>query len=276
MTRFALFTEPLNKFKTLKIFGIIPVRMAASRFPGKPLKEICGVPMMDHVYQRAKLFNRWDKLCVATCDAELFDHSQQRGYPVVMTGEHHTRALDRVAEAAQLLNPSMADDDIVVCVQGDEPLLTPEMIQAVIEPIETNEAIDATMLAIHIVDESLWRNPDIVKIISNEKNQVLYTSRAPLPYSKQGLTPELGARRVGGIFAFKWARLKQFTEHPETRLEKVESCDSNRILDMDFTQYIAPFANTPYYSVDSPQDIELVEAHMHSDPLWQHYKDICR
>jgi 3-deoxy-manno-octulosonate cytidylyltransferase (CMP-KDO synthetase) len=255
----------------MKVVGIVPARMAASRFPGKPLYSILGRPMIDHVFCRAKLYPKWDELVLATCDTEIADFGMQRGYPVIMTGSHHTRALDRVAEATTKLTTQLSDSDVVVCVQGDEPMLVPDMIDAVVQPLAENPDIPCTVLAMHILEENIWRNPDTVKIIHNANGEVLYTSRAPVPYSKGKFSPELGARRIYGIFAFRWRYLREFTQHPETRLEQLEACDSNRILDMSFRQFIAPYPHIQSYSVDSPDDIGLVELHMQKDPYFGTY-----
>lgn len=256
----------------MKIIGVIPARMSASRFPGKPLYPILGVPMLEHVYLRAKLYDGWDKLVLATCDHEIEQFGKEQGIPVVMTGNHHIRALDRVAEAAERLGEDIADNDIIVCVQGDEPMLRPDMIDAVVSPLLKDEAIPATVLSIHLTDESVWLNPDTVKIVHNEAGEILYTSRAAIPYCKGEFSSALMARRVAGIFAFRWQYLRAFTAHEETRLEQLEACDSNRILDMSFRQYIAPYPDVKSYSVDSPSDIELVEKHMELDEYWRLYR----
>jgi len=255
----------------MKIIGVIPARMAASRFPGKPLYKIHGKTMIEHVYLRANLYKDWDQLLVATCDKEIKEFCDDKNFPVVMTGEHHTRALDRVAEAAENLAESLDDHDIVVCVQGDEPMMRPDMMNAVVEPLLENKAIPCTVLAMHVADEKLWLNPDTVKIIHNAKGQVLYTSRAPLPYSKEGFSKELKARRIYGILAFRWKYLKQFTASRETRLELLEACDSNRILDLGFTQYIAPYPSIESFSVDSPSDLELVKKYILEDEITDLY-----
>jgi 3-deoxy-manno-octulosonate cytidylyltransferase (CMP-KDO synthetase) len=256
----------------MKIIGIIPARMSASRFPGKPLYPILGRPMIEHVYLRAKMYAGWSRLVLATCDEEIRDFAKQKDIPVIMTGVHHTRALDRIAEAATLLGENVSDDDIVLNVQGDEPMMRPDMIDATIAPLKADPAITCTVLAMHIPDRSIWMNPDTVKIIHNEKGEVLYTSRTPVPYCKGEFTADLMARRIYGIFAFRWKYLKKFTAFPETRLEKLEACDSNRILDMPFRQYIAPYPYVESFSVDSPTDIGLVEKHMASDKYWKLYQ----
>ena len=101
----------------MKIIGVVPARMSASRLPGKPLAQILGRPMVEHVFLRAKMYSGWTDLVLATCDDEIQNFAKSKGFPVVMTGNHHTRALDRVAEAIKLLGSEVAEDDIVVCVQ---------------------------------------------------------------------------------------------------------------------------------------------------------------
>jgi 3-deoxy-manno-octulosonate cytidylyltransferase (CMP-KDO synthetase) len=255
----------------MKILGIVPARMAASRFPGKPLKPILGRPLIEHCFVRARMYPHWDGLFLATCDEPIRDFAASRALPVVMTGSHHTRALDRVAEAAVNCGLELASDDLVVCVQGDEPLLGPDVIEAVIEPFRHDPEMRATMLAVPIVDEPTFLNPDIVKIVHDLQGNVLYTSRSPVPYCKK-FSPELGAMRVGGIFGFRWELLQWFTKTPESPLERAEACDSNRLCDNGVFQRIAPIPYRPYVSVDSPEDVALVEKYMVSDPYWELYK----
>lgn len=254
----------------MKTIGVVPARMASSRFPGKPLHMICGMPMVEHVYRRAALFPQWDGLYLATCDPEIAALGHRRGWPTLMTSDRHTRALDRVAEAAGKCGQALAPADIVVCVQGDEPMLHPDMIDASIQPLRNDADALCTVLAMHIVDEELWRNADTVKIIHDIKGNVLYTSRAPVPWCKT-FTPAIGARRIYGIFAFRWHFLQTFTSLPESPLEVAESCDSNRICDNGFRQKIAPYPHRVSYSVDSPSDTAQVETHMLQDPLWGKY-----
>jgi len=255
----------------MKIIGVIPARMAASRFPGKPLHKIHGKAMIEHVYLRANLYKDWDKLVIATCDEEIKNFSESKSFPVVMTGDHHTRALDRVAEAVENLSGT-ADDDIIICVQGDEPMMRPDMMDAVVAPLLADETIPCTVLAMHITDNELWLNPDTVKIIHNDKGEVLYTSRSPVPFCKGEFSEDLMARRIYGILAFRWKYLKEFTANNETRLELLEACDSNRILDMHFTQHIAPYPSIQSFSVDSPSDVELVKSHILDDGITSLYQ----
>ena len=256
----------------MKIIGIIPARMAASRFPGKPLFKILDRTMLSHVWGRANLYNKWDFLSIATCDKEIEEYAKNNKYNVIDTSSHHTRALDRVAEAVSKVNDlKISDNDIVINVQGDEPMMHPEMFDELIKPIINTKNINATILAMKIEEESIWRNPDTVKLIYNSNGEVLYTSMAPVPYNNNKFSRNMDARRIYGLFAFKWGFLKRFTDHEETRLEKLESCDSNRTLDMNFRQYIAPYPFVKSYSVDSPEDISIVEKNIIKDKFWGKY-----
>ena len=254
----------------MNIYGIVPARMDSSRFPGKPLFPICGRPMIEHVFLRAQKYLEWDSLYLATCDDEIAQFAEDNNFSHVMTANTHVRCLDRVAEAISKINPDAAPEDIIVCVQGDEPMLHPEMIATVVKPLQQDAAVNCTMLAMPIIDEAQFTNPDIVKIIHDMQDDILYTSRTPVPYCKS-FDESVGAKRVSGIFAFRWHFLQTFTSLPESPLELQESCDSNRIMDHGFKQRMALFPYQPYFSVDSPSDIQLVEKYMKDDGLWGSY-----
>ncbi len=245
----------------MKIFGFIPARMAASRFPGKPLAMIAGKPMLQHVYERARGCADLDDLAVATCDGEISSFCSRQGYPWIMTSRNHTRAIDRCAEAASGLD--LDPDDIVVVVQGDEPLLTPDMIQAVIEPIVSGPPwpVECTVLAMPIHDEEQFRNSDIVKVVTTSDDRVLYTSREPIPYLKPGIefSREHGAKRIGGIFAFRKHALDWFVHMDHHFLELAEACDINRICGNGLDQTCVTVPYREYYSVDREEDIARVE-----------------
>jgi 3-deoxy-manno-octulosonate cytidylyltransferase (CMP-KDO synthetase) len=254
---------------TPKIFGFVPARMSASRFPGKPLHNIAGRPLLEHCYLRARLYDHWDGLSITTCDDDIRSFAEIKNYPVIMTADSHIRALDRVAEAAEKYG-DVGDEDIVVCVQGDEPLLGPDMIEAIIQPFFEDPEVEGSLLSVPILDEETFLNPDIVKLVHDLKGDVLFTSRAPIPYTKS-FTPDIGAKRVGGIFGFRWHFLKWFTSLQESPLEIAEACDSNRIYDNGRRQRVAPAPTRPYFSVDSPEDVARVEAVIKQDALWGAY-----
>jgi 3-deoxy-manno-octulosonate cytidylyltransferase (CMP-KDO synthetase) len=215
------------------------------------------------------MYKRWDGLFITTCDEEIRAFAEDKGYPVIMTADTHTRALDRVAEAAEKYG-DVADDDIVVCVQGDEPLLGPDMLEAVIQPFFEDPDVEGTLLSVPIPDEETFLNPDMVKLVHDLKGDVLFTSRAPIPYAKE-FSPNINAKRVGGIFGFRWHFLKWFTGLEESPLEITEACDSNRIYDNGRRQRTALAPARPYLSVDSPEDVARVEAVIENDDLWGKY-----
>ena len=252
-----------------RIFGFVPARMAANRFPGKPLHPIAGRPLLEHCFLRAKLYDRWNGLWICTCDDDIRAFAEEKGFPVIMTADTHTRALDRVAEAASIPG-DVTDDDIVVCVQGDEPLLGPDMIEAVVKPFDDDPEVEGTLLSVPIPDEETFLNHDIVKLVHDAKGNVLYTSRAPIPHAEK-FSPAIGAKRVGGIFGFRFHFLKWFTALPESPLEIAEACDSNRIYDNGRTQRIGLAPDRAYLSVDSPEDVARVEAVIEDDAFWGKY-----
>lgn len=254
----------------VQIIGLIPARMKASRFPGKPLFPIHGRPMVEHVWHRAKMFGGWDVLAMCTCDPEIEAFGKSKDFPVVMTSDRHVRALDRVAEAAGKCGTPVGPNDIVVCVQGDEPMMRPDMIDAVCKPFFDDASIQGTVLGMHIVEKDVFRHPDTVKIVHDIHGNVLYTSRSPIPYCKQ-FSPELGARRIYGILAFRRHFLDLFTNLAPTPLELLEACDSNRLCGSGLKQRVAFYPNVPSFSVDSPADREKVEREIVHDPYWGKY-----
>ena len=169
--------------KKVRIFGFIPARMKATRFPNKPIKKIWGIPMIEHVYERSKLFKKWKNLFVTTCDNEIKKFCLNKKIPVIMTSKKHKRCLDRVYEAASKIE-DIKDNDIVICVQGDEPMMHTEMINNVLKPIYKNKKINSTVLAMDIIDESQFKDKNAVKIIHKISGEVLYTSRASIPYTE--------------------------------------------------------------------------------------------
>tara|TARA_B100002052_G_scaffold298899_1_gene334099 strand:- start:2317 stop:3099 length:783 start_codon:yes stop_codon:yes gene_type:complete len=253
-----------------KIIGIIPARLAATRFPNKPLKNICGVPMLQHVFERSKLYKNWTYLAIATCDKKIHDFSKKNRYPSIQTSNKHTRCLDRVYEATKKIQKRLKihNNDIIVCVQGDEPMLKPQMINSVVKPILKNSKINATVLGVEIISPEQFYDKNIVKIVHDMKNQVLYTSRSPVPFCDK-FSKKIKAKRVGGIFAFQWKFLKNFFNIPESNLEKIEACDSNRICDNGGGQYVSYFKNLPYFSVDTKKDLAKVSRYMKKDKIFK-------
>ena len=171
----------------MKIYGFIPARMASTRLPGKPLKYIQGKPMLEHVYERASFYKHWTKLSIATCDQEIKDFCISKNYNYVMTSKKHKECTDRVYEAVKRDCKKIKANDLIVCIQGDEPMLHPNMIKAVVDSLKKNKKAGMTILGMNIISNSQFENPNIVKIVNSPEGEVLYCSRSPIPYSKKQL-----------------------------------------------------------------------------------------
>jgi len=257
-----------------KIIGVIPARMGSSRFPGKPLFKIAGMPMIEHVWHRAKMYQDWDELLIATCDKEIKDFADSKNIPCIMTSDKHDRALDRIAEAIENSNFKLNADDIVLNVQGDEPMMHPEMIATTVQPMLDSQEVNGVVLSMPIVDKEQFYDPNTLKIIHNIKGDILYTSREAIPYCKewsQEWAKEVDVKRIYGIFGFKWDYLKKFTSLPESPLEVAEACDSNRLYDNGLTQRVAVYPYVDSFAVDTPEDAQKVEEHIKADPYWKQY-----
>lgn len=250
-----------------KIYGFIPVRMKASRLPGKPLIKILNKTMLEHVFERAKMYKKWEKLIVTTCDKKIVTFSNEKNYPNILTSKDHKRALDRVYEAAKKIN--VRRNDIVVCVQGDEPLLYPSMIKKVVD-ILFKKKVNSSVLAMEIISKKQFYDKNIVKIVNNIHGEVLYTSRSPIPYQPDNKIKN--AKRIHGIFAFRMFELEKFFKSKESSLEIIESCDSNRICENNGGQFVAfqKYLNTQ--SVDCKSDIRIVENFLKKDKIYKLYK----
>ncbi len=254
----------------MKIYGFIPARMASSRFPGKPLKLIKGRPMIEHVYERAKFFNKWTKLSIATCDHVIKNFCKSKKYNYVMTSTKHKECIDRVYEAVKKDCKKIKKNDLVICIQGDEPMLHPNMIKAVVEFLKKNEKAGMTILGMEIINYSQFINPNIVKIVNNIKGEILYCSRSPIPHCKK-FNKKVGAKRVYAIYAFRYHFLKKYSKLKESRLEKIESCGQNRVCENGKGMYVTPYKYSPSFSVDTISDLKLVNRLIVKDPLIYKY-----
>ncbi len=252
-----------------KIIGIIPARMKSSRFPGKPLKKICNLTMLDHVYQRALFYTKWSDLIVATCDKEIKNHCIKKNYKVIMTSSKHIRCLDRVYEASTKIK-NLKNNDIIVCVQGDEPMLLPNMISKIVEMFRNN-FVENVVLGMKIKDYKDYINKDVVKIVYNKKKEVIYTSRSPIPHTKK-FSKLTNAVRIYGILAFRKYSLRNYFKSRESFLEKIEECDSNRYFDMKDKQHVLIYPYKKSFAVDTKRDLQKVSKYMNSDSLFKKYK----
>jgi len=237
---------------------VIPARMASSRFPGKPLVPILGLPMVEHVRRRALLTSGVDEVIVATCDTSIYDAVTAAGGRAVMTADTHERCTDRVEEAMRSLR-----SEIVVMVQGDEPLLVPEAVERVAAPIRERSDVVCTNLLSPLESEADLANPNIVKAACAQDGRLLFLSRAPIPfYRKQVACPIF---RQTGIMAFRVELLRRFSALPETPFERAESVDMLRLLEHN-VPIQGVVVDYPTIGVDRPEDVPIVEDWLRANP----------
>ncbi len=256
----------------MNIIAIIPARMASSRFPGKPMALIHGIPMIGHVYQRARMCPTLSETYVATCDREIFDYIQGIGGKAVMTADTHERASDRTAEAMLKVEQETGKKmDIVVMVQGDEPMITPEMIDLAIAPMIKDTSINVVNLMARMKTIEEFEDPNEVKVVVDLDNNALYFSREPIPSRKKGVTNVPMLKQVC-IIPFRRDYLLKFNTMPQTPLERIESVDMMRILENgEEVKMVMTDADT--LSVDTPGDLERVTKLMGQDGLMLNYKN---
>jgi len=234
---------------------VIPARMASTRFPGKPLVDVCGKPMIQWVYERASTAKSISRVIVATCDREILEAVIAFGGEAVMTSDKHLSGTDRIAEAVLNL-----DVDVVVNVQGDEPLIDPAAIDKVIEPFETETDTVMTSLMAPI-SHKLALDPNLVKVVVSLSNHALYFSRSPIPYERNVEAREQRARIYGhiGLYAYTKEFLLRFSSLEPTPLEIAESLEQLRVLEHGYKIKMVEIADRPM-GVDTKEDLERVKA----------------
>lgn len=241
------------------VVAVIPARMASSRFPGKPLTPIAGLPMVEYVRRRALAAPGIDRVVVATCDREILDAVAAHGGEAVMTRDDHERCTTRVAEAVDGI-----EADIVVLVQGDEPLVLPELLDEVAAPLATDAGLAATNLLTPLADDAERASPDIVKAAVGVGGDVLFFSRGALPFFRE--RTRVPVFRQTGIMAFSRKGLLDYVDLPETPLERAESVDMLRLIEHGL-RIRGVVADCATQGVDRPGDVGLVETMLAEDPV---------
>jgi len=240
-----------------KILALIPARMGSSRFPGKPMAKIQGRPMIGHVYENVIKNELITKLAVATCDDVIYNYIRSIGGHAIMTSAKHERASDRCAEALlKIENDDNIKYDIVVMVQGDEPMIHPNMITEAIEPMLNGENIIVTNLLGKIENQEEFEDRNCIKVVCDLSGNALYFSREPIPSSYKTDNVSMGKQIC--VIPFRHDFLLKYSQMEPTPLEKAESVDMMRILEhgmkvkMVRTNYIS-------YAVDTPKDLDRVK-----------------
>lgn len=253
----------------MRAIGIIPARLGATRFPGKPMARLHGMPMVGHCYHRTRLAAGLVAAYVATCDDEIADYIRSIGGSVVMTATTHTRATTRTAEAIEHIEAATGEQsDVVVMVQGDEPLILPETIAETLQHF-SDPAVEIVNIMSRLRTYEQFIDKNNVKVVVNRKNDALYFSREPIPSPWRG-SADIPMYMQTGIIAFRRDVLIRFNRMPETRLEQIESVDMNRVLEtggrirMVLTEPVT-------LGVDTPDELKEAEAVMVNDPTMARY-----
>lgn len=249
----------------MKVVAILPARMGSSRFPGKPLAKILGRPMIEHVFRRTAMSKSLAETYVATCDDEIRIAVEAFGGKCIMTSDRHQRASDRVAEAAEKL-----DADLIVMVQGDEPMTVPEMIDASVAPFRDDTSLQCVNLTKRIESEAEFNNPNTIKVVMDGRWNALYFSREPIPTRRIAPFGKIPAYKQVCIIPFRRQALKLFAELAPTPLEVAESIDMMRFLEHGVP---VRMVETTYDSqaVDTPPELAAVEELLRRDPLVKTY-----
>jgi 3-deoxy-manno-octulosonate cytidylyltransferase (CMP-KDO synthetase) len=248
----------------MKAVGIIPARMASSRYPGKPLVKIGGLTMIEHVYRRSLLSRAIQDLYIATPDRLIYETVEAFGGKPIMTSDRHERGTDRVAEAALNL-----EADIIVNIQGDEPLLMPELLDAMVNPLREDDTLSATNLMAPIETMEEFISPNTVKAVINVEGFALYFSRQPIPTQK-GLSGPAVYRQLG-LYAFRKKTLMRYRDLPPTPLEQRESVDMMRLVEHSIPLKMI-LCRRGTIGVDTPADRQKAEEELARDKFWPLYR----
>lgn len=247
---------------TLHFTVLIPARYGASRLPGKPLRDLAGKPMIQHVYERARESGA-SRVVVATDDARIRDACAKFGAPVCMTAADHVSGTDRLADAARQLQ--LGDEDVVVNLQGDEPLMSPQLVSAVARNLHERSGADMATVCVPIVRADELFNPNVVKVVRDAQDMALYFSRAPIPWQRDAFAahpnqlPESPVYyRHLGLYAYRAGFLQQFVRWPPAPPERAESLEQLRALWNGKRIHVAVAEHAPPPGVDTAEDLEVV------------------
>lgn len=240
----------------MSIIAFIPSRYGSSRFPGKPLALIKGKPMIQRVYECASACPDISSVYVTTDDERIFKCVEEFGGKAVMTGLNHQSGTDRIAEAVQKLG--LSSNDIIVNIQGDQPVFEPENISRMVAPLMEDSSIPMSTLKYRIKTEEEIENSNNVKVVTDNRGFALYFSRSPIPYYRDS-SPDDEYFKHLGLYAYRKDFILEFTNLPTGRLESAEKLEQLRALEHGYKIMVAEaVSDSP--EVDTPEDIKKVEA----------------
>ena len=242
---------------------LIPARLASSRLPNKPLADIAGLPMVVRVAQQAAK-SQASQCVVAADDTSIVAACEAHGIRALLTGTHHLSGSDRLAEACTLLG--LSDDTVVINVQGDEPLVNPELIDAVATELQNRPDCVMSTAAHPLTEANDFTNPNVVKVVCDHRNTALYFSRAPIPWWRDGMPalsetsalPQPAPWRHIGVYGYRSGFLRQFPALEPAPLEHIESLEQLRVLWHGERIAVHLSHAAPAAGVDTPADLERV------------------
>lgn len=250
----------------MRTIGVIPARMGSSRFPGKPLAPINGIPMLGHVYFRSRMNPQLDTVYIATCDDEIRRYADEIRADCILTSATHERASDRTAQAVDLIEARSSPVDVVMMIQGDEPMIHPDMLDEALAPLRREAEVQVVNLMAPLGADAV-ADPNEIKVVVDRRGDALYFSRGPLPWHKDGLVETM---KQVCVIPFRRRFLAQFAALAPTPLERAESIDMLRALEHGYPVRMARTAHVTC-SVDTPDDLARVANMMRDDPLLSRY-----
>jgi 3-deoxy-manno-octulosonate cytidylyltransferase (CMP-KDO synthetase) len=235
-----------------RVVVIIPARYESTRLPGKPLADLGGRPMIQHVYERARRASGIERVLIATDDERIRAAVERFGGDVVMTSRHHPTGTDRIAEVARSL-----EADVIVNVQGDLPLLDPAMVDAAAAPLRAEAGLPMATLKTPIHGREELANPNVVKVVTDRDGYALYFSRTPVPHHRDGAGDGVLAYRHIGLYVYRRDFLLSFAKLAPTPLEQAERLEQLRALEWGFRIRVTEVPEAAV-EVDTPADLERV------------------
>ncbi|MEE2997297.1 MAG: 3-deoxy-manno-octulosonate cytidylyltransferase [Pseudomonadota bacterium] len=248
---------------------VIPARMGSSRFPGKPLEPLLGLALILHIYERCRLYEGFERVVVATCDNIIHQAILAHGGESVMTADTHERCTDRVEEAITNLDLGLTDDNFVLMVQGDEVLVSPDMLKEMTETYwrDRPQVVNLTSRMYRLEDHN---DPNTVKVVSDPSGRALYFSRAPIP--SRARTGTVPMYQQTGIIGFSPAFLHKFSALEPTPLETIESVDMMRVIEHGLRIQVVK-TDIETVGVDTPSDLKRAEEILRNDPYTAVYME---
>jgi len=251
---------------------VIPARMQSTRFPGKPLRELLGLPLVLHIYHRCRLCDSLDRVVIATCDEEIRRVGEAAGAEVVMTADTHPGCVDRTSEAIDLIGGDLADDDLVLMVQGDEVLVAPDMLTEMIAAHAAKMPPVVNLISRLYRDEDR-NDPNCVKVVSAPDGTAIYFSRSPIPsFHHAEDSSACVTYQQTGVIGFSKAFVKTFGTLARTPIEKTERIDMMRVVEHGLP-IVCVATETETLGVDTPEDLRRAEGLLRDTPVTATYLD---